>query len=231
MKNRLCILCLVLWVSVWVCGCRQTTVVAPTTSPTIVEPTAIVIIEPNAAPTNTPVAPEGWKLYVNDMFGYQFYYPADATITEEGVMGFPTDDLPAGKTADEYIAELQHMYGNKLCVSVSYGLGYVNFSASANAGFRYTPCGRTGVGSGTMIDRTDVVIIDGVSFTVTGSEFVGSDSPCDTLSCHNETMTLDLADGSRIGYGAASLNGTYADYLATTRPVLLQIVSTFAPTP
>ncbi len=204
----------------------------PTVAPTAASaPTPTETSGPTIAPTINPIAPEGWNLYVNDRFGYQFYYPAGATIKEEGVMGFPTNELPAGKTADEYITELENRYGNKLCVSVGYGLGYVNFSASANADFRYTLCGRTGVGEGTMTDKTDVVVIGGVPFTATGFELVGSESPCDQLSCHNETMALNFPDGARIEYGAAPLDGTYADYLATTRPILLQIVGTFAPTP
>jgi hypothetical protein len=44
-------------------------------------------------------------------------------------------------------------------------------------------------------------------------------------------MVLNLPDGTRIEYGAMPLDGTYADYFATTRPVLLQIVGTFAPPP
>ena len=202
--------------------------VAPTAAAT---PAPTETSEPTVAPTINPGAPEGWNLYMNDVFGYRFYYPAGATIQEAGVKGFPTDELPAGKTADEYIAELQNIYGDTLCVSVGYGIGYVNFSASDNAGSRYTLCGRTGVGMGTMIHRIEVVVIDGVSFTATGFEFFGPESPCDVLSCHNETMVLKLPDGTRIEYGALPLDGTYADYLATTRPVLLQIVGTFVPTP
>ncbi len=204
--------------------------VVPTDAPTAA-PTTQPTVEPTAAPTINSVAPEGWTLYLNDVFGYRFYYPVGAAIQETGVMGFPADERPAGETADEYIAELQNMYSDTLCVSVGYGLGYVNFSASANAGSRYVLCGRTGVGMGTMITRTEVVVIDGVSFTATGFEFFGPESPCDVLSCHNETMVLNLPDGTRIEYGALPLEGTYTDYLATTRPVLFQIVGTFAPPP
>ncbi|MBN2005131.1 MAG: hypothetical protein JXA21_17360 [Anaerolineae bacterium] len=211
-------------------ACTSLTSTQTTTSnPTATTPTELVAL--TAAPEINPVAPEGWNLYVNDVFGYQFYYPADATIKEEGVTSFPADELPTGKTADEYLTELQKMYSNKLCVSVSYGLGYVNFSAPANTGFRYTQCGRTGMGAGSMTDKTETIVIGETTLTTTGFEFIGTESPCDLLSCHNEMMALHFPDGIRIEYGAAPLNGAYADYVATTRPVLLQIVSTFAPTP
>jgi len=175
--------------------------------------------------------PAGWLVYTNSLFGYQFSYPPDATIQEYSVMGYPTDELPAGMTPDQYFAQLQAMYGNNLCVSVNYGLGYVNVSAPANEGFRYVLCGRTGVGVGQMIDRSETIVIAGQSYTASGFEFIGDSVPCDALECHNETFVLNLPDGTRIEYGAAPLPGTYEDYLANTRPVLLQIVASFIPAP
>lgn len=205
-----------------------TAYVPPATETPTTEPEA-----PTAAPTVTPeLPPAGWLLYTNPYFGYQFYYPPTATITATGVDGYPTEELPEGKTPGEYIAELQALYGNTLCVSVGYQSGYVNISASANAAFRYSICGRTGVGTGTTTNKTETVVIAGSSYVANGFEFVGDQVPCDTLPCHNETMVLQLPDGTRIEYSAAPVEGvSYADYLATTRPVLLQIVSTFIPAP
>ncbi len=202
----------------------------PTEAPTLMP--APPTVAPTPLPTTGPSAPAGWLLYTNPLFGYRFYYPPGATITEAGVESFPTDELPAGKTPSEYIAELQAMYGNTLCVGVQYGAGYVNVSASANQGFRYAICGRTGVGAGTMTERSDTLLIAGSTYTATGYEFMGEETPCDLLHCHNETMVLQLPDGTRIEYGAAPVEGVaYTDYLATTRPVLVQIVSTFIPGP
>jgi hypothetical protein len=239
MKNKWIILGIALVLGAAAFGCGQTT---PTVPPTAFVPpsTQVPTTEPpppTAIPTEVPTVepagpPAGWLLYTNSYFGYQFYYPPEATIHESGVDGYPTDELPAGKTPSEYIAELQAMYGNTLCVSVGYGSGYVNFSAPANAGFRYALCGRTGVGVGTMTDKTDTIVIAGNSYSATGFEFMGEEVPCDLLPCHNETMVLQLPDDTRIEYGAAPVEGvTYADYLATTRPVLLQIVGTFIPGP
>lgn len=213
----------------------------PSSDSTSVPPT------PTPAPDSTSVPPaptpmsdstpltvpgDGWATYTNPAFSYRFSYPPEATISEAGVDSFPTDELPAGKTPEEYMAELQAMYGKSLCVSVRYGAGYVNISAPANREFRYTICGRTGVGVGTMVDKTETIGIAGSTYTANGYEFTGTDVPCEMLSCHNETMRLELPDGTRIEYGAAPLEDvTYTEYLATTRPVLLQIVSTFTPGP
>jgi putative hemolysin len=92
--------------------------------------------------------PADWPTFTNGRFGYQFSYPPNATITEMGVQGFPTDELPEGKTENEYLAELEEEYSNTLCVRVAHELDYVNFSAPINQAFRYATCGRTGVGGG-----------------------------------------------------------------------------------
>lgn len=220
-------------------ACGPTVTVVVTSPP---EPTSETIVPtltpmpataiPTPLPTTGPSAPVGWLLYTNPLFGYRFYYPPEAIITEAGVEGFPTDELPEGKTTSEYMAELQAMYGNTLCAGVRYGAGYVNISASANQGFRYAICGRTGVGAGTMTEKSDTLLIAGSAYTASGYEFMGEETPCDTLPCHNETMVLTLPDDTRIEYGAAPVEGvTYADYLATMRPVLIQIVATFIPGP
>lgn len=174
--------------------------------------------------------PAGWQVHVNDLYGYRFYYPATETITQHGVEGFPTDELPAGMSADDYVAQLQDKYGDNLCVGVHYELGYVYISVPANQGGRYAACGRTGVGAGQMVDRRDTTVIAGQTYTATGFEFSGAEEPCQTLACHNETLVVNLADGTRIEYGAVpSEKATFEDYLATTRDVLLQIVASYAP--
>ena len=174
--------------------------------------------------------PAGWRVYINDRYGYRVYYPATATITEHGVEGFPTDELPAGMSADDYVAQLQERYGDNLCVGVHYELGYVYISVPANRGGRYAACGRTGVGVGQMVDKRDTIVIAGQTYTATGFEFIGAEEPCQPLACHNETLVVNLADGTRIEYGAVpSEKATFEDYLATTRDVLLQIVASYAP--
>ena len=90
------------------------------------------------------VVDDEWLVYVNDNYGYQFSYPASAIITEIGPQGFATDELPEGMSAEQYLAQLEEMYGTKLCVVVRIELGYVNISAPPNVESGYAICGRTG---------------------------------------------------------------------------------------
>lgn len=168
---------------------------------------------------------DAWMVYVNEDIGYQFEYPAVATIMEFEVMGFPTDELPEGMDSEAYVAQLQEQYGNSLCVQVGYSLGYVSISAPANEGFRYVICGRTGVRAGEIINKVEQVFIDGRIYEATGFEFIGDG---ETLDNHNETFFIILDDGTRIEYGAGpASDATYEDYLMKTKEVLLQILASF----
>ncbi|HEY43422.1 MAG TPA: hypothetical protein G4O11_05500 [Anaerolineae bacterium] len=196
---------------------------------TQIQVTQIEVVDKPSGPVPPP--PEWsetfdtWQVYVNEEIGYQFEYPATATVEEFEIMGFPTDELPEGMSIDEYIAQLQEQYGNSLCVHVGYSLGYVSISAPPNAGFRYVICGRTGVGVGEMINKVELVNIDGRTYEATGFEFIGDD---ETLDNHNETFVILLDDGTRIEYGARpAQDATYEDYLMKTKEVLLQILASF----
>ncbi len=188
---------------------------------------------PTTAPTEASeeeadAVNDGWLVYVNDVYGYQFSYPPSAIVTERGVMGFPTDELPEGTSVDDYIAQLQEMYTDKLCVSVCYELGCVNISAPLNMGGKYTHCGRTGAAY-ELTDKTETVVIGGQSYTATGFEEIG---PGEVLDYHNETLWLRLEDDTVIEYGAApNETATYEDYLRTTKDVLLQIVTSYEQIP
>jgi len=209
------------------------TPLVPTAPPLTVPPTAppVTSVPTPIPPTPTPEGPAGWLLYTNPIFGYRFYYPPDATIIEYEIQGFPTDELPEGMTTNEYIAQLQATYDNALCVEVRYEAGYIDISAPPNEGHRYTICGRTGVGVGTMTDRTETVLIAGGTYTAKGFEFL-CDEGTDLLPCHNETLVLTLPGGTRIEYGSAPMEGsTYTGYVVSTKPVLIQILNTFLPGP
>jgi hypothetical protein len=201
-------------------------------------PTPTVYSPPTAttAPTQTPTeeaavappCPAGWLEYVDDMFSYRICYPPDATFTQSGVMGVPTDEVPAGMTPSDYMDQIQAQYGDRLCISIHYGLGYVNVSPPPNCQFQYAICGRTGVGTGTLNYGTETLDIQGVSCNADGFDFVCDDMPSELLNCHNETYVVHLGDDTRIEYGAAPSGiSTYADYLATTKGVLLQIAESY----
>jgi hypothetical protein len=187
---------------------------------------------PTEAPTATPelpaACPDGWLEYVDDMFNYRICYPPDATLTQSGVSGVPTDEVPAGMTPSEYMDQIQAQYGDHLCISIDYLLGYVNIAPPPNAQFQYAICGRTGVGTGTMNPGTETLEIQGIPYDAQGYEHICDTMVSELLDCHNETYVLRLADDTRIEYGAGpSGTNTYADYLITTKDVLVQIVESY----
>ena len=168
---------------------------------------------------------QGWLTYINEDYDYQFRYPAEALIHESGVMGFPTEDLPEGMSIDDYTAQLEEQYGERLCVSLGFSSGYIQFSPPENESFKYAICGRTGVGAGELIDKTEQIFVAGEMVTANGFEFISDN---DTLPYHNETLVINLPDGTRIEYGARPIDGaTYEDYLTEAKMVLLQILSTY----
>lgn len=198
--------------------------------PTLVPLPTVEVEQPaSTPPSDRPDdRTDGWLVYTNDVYGYRLSYPPSATITERGPLGFPTDELPEGMSVDDYIAQLQEMYTDKLCVSIHYELGYVNIIAPPNADGKYGPCGRTGVGY-EIIDRSETVVVGKQSYLAKGLEEAG---PGETLTYHNETLWISLADGTRIEYGAGPHGtATYEDYLRTTKNVLLQMLGSFQQIP
>ncbi|MBT3241028.1 MAG: hypothetical protein HON98_01965 [Chloroflexi bacterium] len=186
-------------------------------------------IPPTDMPTSTPDPYAGWSTYINQDFGYQFDYPPGAVVTAVGVSSYPTNDLPAGMTPGDYMTQLQQTYGDQLCVMAGFGLGYVNFSAPINSQKFYTICGRTGVGVGTMTDKTEQILINGNLESAEGFEFYGGSEELDN---HNETFVIHLTDETRIEYGAGPDSfSTYADYISGTKDVLLMIVESYRPYP
>ncbi|MBN1668830.1 MAG: hypothetical protein JW862_17190 [Anaerolineales bacterium] len=169
-----------------------------------------------------------WQTYLNNRYGYQFKYPEGAEIEEIGPQSFPTDEIPQGMSVDVYAEQLLKVYTDQLCIGIQYSLGYIYISAPPNAGARYSPCGRTGVGQAEIVPKEEEVLIDGRLYLAQGSEIIGAG---ETLAEHNETLYILLEDGTRIEYGALpSTEATYADYLTKTREILLRILSTYQPT-
>jgi putative hemolysin len=198
--------------------------------PTLVPSSTVEVEQPASPPPSDGPdnQDDGWLVYTNDVYGYRLSYPPSATITERGPLGFPSDELPEGTSVDDYIAQLQEMYTNKLCVRIQYELGYVNITAPPNADGKYGPCGRTGVGY-EIIDRSETVVVGEQSYLAEGLEEAG---PGETLNYHNETLWIRLADGTQIEYGAGPHEtATYEDYLETTKNVLLQMLGSFQQIP
>jgi hypothetical protein len=203
---------------------------------TQIQVSRIEVVEEPSAPTppppDWPESDDGMQVYTNDVYGYQFSYPASAAITEIGVEGFVSDELPEGMTSDEYMAQLREQYSDKLCVHIEYALGYIYISAPPNQGFRYANCGRTGVGAGEIVEKSETVVIAGQTYKAEGYEFTGAWEPCETLDCHNETSVIALEDSTRIEYGARpEPTASYEDYLTKGKEMLLQILASYETVP
>jgi len=190
-----------------------------------------IVDEPSGAVPPLPDWPEaddGMEVYTNEVYGYRFRYPPTATITEFGVEGFPSDELPEGMSAEEYLAQLREQYSGKLCVQVEYALGYLVISAPPNEeGLRYATCRRTGAGVSEIVGKSEEVTIGGQTYTAVGYEFIGEG---ETLVDHNETLAVELEDGTVIEYGARpEPTATYEDYLMKGRNMLLRILASYEP--
>jgi hypothetical protein len=188
-----------------------------TAAPSTTEPTARPM-----APTATP-NPD-WVEYRNELFGYRLSLPEQASVEELRPEYFPADELPLGTTADAYLEQLRERYDG-VCVRVRYGLGYVYVSAPLNSEARYTPCGRTGVGEVDIVTRTLTLPIDGALYETTEMEFISP--PGKTLAEHSNYLIVRLDDGSRIEIGSVPGDASWQEYMASTRDVLLQIVSSY----
>jgi hypothetical protein len=202
-------------------------------------PTVTFNVTPSVEPSptageetpETPATPEGedeyegWLTYTNDVYKYEFRYPPGAEITEAPMEAFsvPTEEFEAGVTFED----VYEQYTGKVCISVQYELGYINFSGSSVESSDYITCGRTGRAYEGP-DREETLLIDGGTYTAHGFEEQG---PGETLDYHNETLGVLLDDGTGIQYGAApSETATFADYLMI-RDDLLRIVQSYRALP
>jgi len=192
-------------------------------------PATAAAVARTPAPTVRPPAPTAtpnpdWVAYRNELFGYRLSLPQQASVEELGPDNFPPDELPPGTSADAYLNQLRERYRG-ICVLVEYGLGYVYVSAPLNSEARYSPCGRTGVGEVDIVTRTLTLPIDGALYETTEMEFISP--PDETLADHSNYLVVRLDDGSRIEIGSAPGAASWQEYMASTRDVLLQIVSSY----
>ncbi len=194
-----------------------------------------VVENPSAALPPAPDWPEaddGMIEYLNEDYGYQLRVPPVATITASGPVGFLAEELPEGMTDEAFMIQLQEQYGNQLCVQIEYALGYMNISAPPNQGFRYIPCGLTGLGAGETVEKSEEVTIAGQAYTAQGIEWTGNMAPCspprETLDCHSEMMRVQLEDGTQIEFGSRyEPTARFEDYLIKGRDMLLQILASY----
>ena len=102
--------------------------------------------------TNTAIPslfiPQDWLNYNNKFLKYSFHYPQEATIIEEGVTGFPSDELPPGTNISGYFDQLKAIYPSNLCVRVHFAGTFLSITPPDDRGGKYTgPCGISGIGN------------------------------------------------------------------------------------
>ena len=95
-----------------------------------------------------PAIPENWFTYTNEFLEYSFQYPQEAKIVEEGVTGFPSEELPPNMSIEEYFAYLKEEYPSHLCIRVHYKGLFISITPPEGKGRKYTgPCGISGIGN------------------------------------------------------------------------------------
>ncbi len=186
----------------------------PTATSTITPPT----LTPTAIPVPTSSVVPGWLTYENKFLGYSFSYPPEARIRTSGVTGFPTEELPENKTSEEYWAELEEIYPDNLCVSVTYESFFIAFVPSYEGVGKYTvPCGITGIGDFEVITQEQSVVIDGTPLTSTQWILRGGEG-----TWRGELFRLTVNDELGVHFG--SVNEAEEDEFIEWQPVMMQIV-------
>src|SRR4030042_5321072 len=155
-----CLVLLLIATLALACGDDKEEPTATASPATTRTPTAEAVASPAATITATPGATpracaprshgsepgdeyEGWLTYTNDVYGYEFRYPPEATVTEapESWFRVSREEFDNGVTPhDAY-----ERYTGKICVQVEYELGWINISAPVNDKARYVICGRPGI--------------------------------------------------------------------------------------
>lgn len=188
----------------------------PETITTTAPPTTMITL----SPTPTPDPYEGWLTYKNEVYDYEIKYPSGVTIQEvkKDAFSLSPDEVSAGMTFDDKY----NKYTGKICVTFFYKQGLVQISAPANKNMAHVICGRTGRAYEGE-DKFEDLTIDAKTYSAKGFEEKG---PGETLNFHNETLVVNLDDGTRIEYGSRpDETYTFADYLAMREKIIKMVES------
>ncbi len=187
---------------------------------------------PAATETSAPAGPAtaipGWLTYTNAFLGYQFDYPPDAVITAVGVNGYPTEELPAGMTPDQYFALLEQTYPPQLCVDVKLPIGFLTIGAPTERGGKYsTPCGVSGIGAYTIVNKTETITVGEQAYQAGGMEIY---DPQQNNAFKAEIYYLTLGDGTRMNFGGDwMMTGRSHDDYLPNREILLRMMASYRP--
>ncbi len=204
----------------------------PPTSPAP-PPTDTMELPPAEPPTlpsggETPISPPtpipGWLTFHNDLVGYSFDYPPEASVTSGGVIGFPTEELPSGLSPSDYFATLEAAYPDDLCVMVSLPGAFLTLQSPAELGGEYaSPCGISGIGAYDVVTSERTLMVGSTPFTANVTQLYQSG----TEVLKGEFLILHLENGMRIDLGGEwEVSGSYEQY-AADRDTLLMVLASF----
>lgn len=181
---------------------------------------------PTAGATEVPLATPipGWLTFHNDLVGYSFDYPPEASVTSGGVTGFPTEELPAGLSDSDYFATLEATYPDDLCVMVNLPSAFLTLQSPAELGGDYaSPCGISGIGVYDVITSERTLMVGSTPYTANVTQLYQSGT--DILK--GEFLILHLENGMRIDLGGAwEISGSSEQY-AADRDTLLMVLASF----
>lgn len=197
-----------------------------TTSPILqatLAPTAVLTKTPVATDIPTSSAVTGWLTYQSDFYHYEISYPQDATVQLYGVSGFPTEELPEDMSATQYLSQLKQIYPEDICVTIAYQGGLVSIMAPTENGGKYGDCAGFGIGVYDVIEKSEPIIVDGVSYLANGFEIREQD---EAATWQGEFLQLRLDDGTLITWSVSGDDVTFDEYLSL-KEMLLQIIMSY----
>lgn len=179
-----------------------------------------ILISTVAIPTSSLI--EGWLVYKNPIYNYEFSYPSGTILKISSADGFP-GELPAGLTFDEYLLQLQNQFGD-LCVIATYGEGFLLIQAPN--GWDYVHCGGFGVGTDVIVEKSELVSINGKIYPARGWELYKQEG--DNTILYSEFFFVDIEDGTHFAYGSnlEKRPEKFDDYLAV-KEILLRILASY----
>ena len=204
------------------------------TSPLQPEATATATATPpTPSPPPTPVPTSsvvpGWLTYQNEFLGYSFSYPPEATIGHHGTTEEPPENIT---TRREYLAWLQTVTPNNLCVGVGYKTGFVTVGPADDPLSLYaSPCGITGIGDYTIEEWEEVVTINGQPYTANAMRlYIWQTDQLEheyyLLRDFNGSLSIDFGLSMQGASNSAQGKLTEAE-LNEIRETLLQILASF----
>lgn len=237
-----------LWAAVLLAGCNftadgtpplevtaspQSQTAAPTWTPILPQPPQLTVVVSPRSPTasaiptlaNVATPRPGWTLYANAYLGYQFSYPAGASVEGYGFAGMPADQsLPEGFTEDEYFHYAEEVLPPELCVRVKNGAGSLTIMPPYQSIGRFVgPCPGMGIGTGYRIDEAEEdVWIDGARYAMGGKKLYWENSG----EFDFEYYLATLNNGFRVALTGRPPDGMSAEEYAVKRQELFEILMT-----